>query len=87
MLSIAGVHTLPMAVSQTLDPLGKAAGAVGLLTIGLIIRQGRPALDRNAATNTVLKLVLMPLAMLAVLSLLATTVVSFIGYIVVLALT
>ena len=127
-LGLLGVNHLPTVVTQTLDPVAKAAAGVGLLTIGLILGQRRPAVDWNVATNTVLKLVVMPLAMLVVLGVLAihgvdrrallllavtpsattagilsirykayvaeasptvfaTTVVGFIGYIVVLSLT
>jgi malonate transporter and related proteins len=70
-LALAGVNTLPTVVEATLSPLGKAATAGGLLTVGLILSHEKITLDRNVAANTLLKLIAMPLVMLALVSILA----------------
>ena len=67
-LTVAGVNHLPNVLSVTLHPIGIAAGGVSLITVGLILSRERAVINRDVVTNTALKLVAMPLVMLALLS-------------------
>jgi malonate transporter and related proteins len=67
-LALLGVNHLPVVVDNILSPLGAAASGVALVTVGLMLSYQPLKLDLNVTVNTVLKVVVMPLVMLALVS-------------------
>jgi malonate transporter and related proteins len=64
-LALLGVNHLPAVAQNTLSPLGAAAGGIALVTVGLILSHEPLSIDLNVTVNTILKVVVMPLLMLA----------------------
>jgi malonate transporter and related proteins len=67
-LALLGVNHLPVVVDNILSPLGAAASGVALVTVGLMLSYQPLKLDLNVTVNTALKVVVMPLVMLALVS-------------------
>lgn len=65
LLAILGVH-LPKLVIDAVDEVGRAAAGVALFTLGLILSQTRPSLDREILFNVLAKNILQPSVMLGV---------------------
>jgi malonate transporter and related proteins len=64
-LALLGVNHLPAVAQNILSPLGAAAGGIALVTVGLMLSHQPLSIDLNVTVNTVLKVVVMPLVMLA----------------------